>query len=429
MTTTPNRAAHCGNSSAQEEAAARAALPGATPSNTAPPTCIPLIHGIDSLYLSAPGQLSDEASARLKHAQAMALSDDPLNTSKAIIEVDDHVLEVAPFRSGPFAFRISDHRFHAKLSSAASKKLPLIYGQLASKFLTLFGVDEAVQQFTDLARGLGEVEGDLNVSRADLFVDFIYPPGIADIERKQWVCRAKDITNYHQGNQFSGWTIGQGGVISARLYDKTLEIQKSGKDYLKTLWYETGQWQPHQTVYRLEFQMRGEALREFEASKWAQFSRKQSELWHYLTEHWLRLCIPNEGDSTPSRWPLHPLWPALIDHVWTPARPASRRKVEVGRIPQDETLSRMYAGVLSSSMAVHRNADIQAARDELHAMAESYYDAKHTFDAGLTFEEVLIGKAREKAKKFGQPFEETLEQVREEQNQVVAREYKKRSGK
>ena len=45
---------------------------------------------------------------------------------------------------------------------------------------------------------------------------------------------------------------GSGNEVSARLYDKTLEIQKSGKDYMRPLWAMEG-WNGQQDVWRMEF--------------------------------------------------------------------------------------------------------------------------------------------------------------------------------
>ena len=60
--------------------------------------------------------------------------------------------------------------------------------------------------------------------------------------------------------QFTGWSIGLGGPISARLYDKTVEIAtRSKKFYLHELWQQAG-WFPADSVWRFELQFRRPAL-------------------------------------------------------------------------------------------------------------------------------------------------------------------------
>ena len=39
--------------------------------------------------------------------------------------------------------------------------------------------------------------------------------------RSAWVTRAVEIHSYAKDQQFTGWTVGMGGVVAARLYDKT----------------------------------------------------------------------------------------------------------------------------------------------------------------------------------------------------------------
>lgn len=430
----PSRAAQCGNSPAQGEAAARGAQ-GAPPSNTAPSKCIKpqeegvvVIYGVDSLYLSIKGNLSQEAEAKLREAKGKARSDDPLDSAKAIFEADGHVLEVKAYGAGKFTYQLTDNRFRCKISSGSAKQMPLLYAQCASKALTVLGVQVVVDQFLALATALGEPEGDINVSRIDLYTDFIYLPGI-DWQRRSWVGRAKEINTYFSGKQISGWAIGQGGRTSARLYDKSLEIIKSDKPYMKTLWFESGKWQPDDQVYRLEFQVRGDALREFGLSKWSMLQTGQGSLWRYLTESWLRLCIPNPNDDTVARWATHPLWETLSQQAWTSDCPARRGKLEVGQPPQDKTIARNYVAVLTSSMAKYQTLDIEEAEERLHQIAEDYYAAESQFDYGMSFEEKVIGTAQEKAKRYGQPFDTTRTAAQREQEEAVKREYEKHTGK
>lgn len=73
------------------------------------------------------------------------------------------------------------------------------------------------------------------ISRVDLFVDFLADKDFAEIDIKDWITKAENIHRYWSSEIFTGWTIGQGGNISARLYNKTEELKKSNKEYFKKI--------------------------------------------------------------------------------------------------------------------------------------------------------------------------------------------------
>ena len=88
--------------------------------------------------------------------------------------------------------------------------------------------------------------------------------------------------------------------MGARLYNKTLEILKSHKDYLKPLWRDAG-WQDGQKVWRLEFEYKREVMLELGVEKVEQLLANQDGLWRYASQTWLRLTLPNPHDENQSR--------------------------------------------------------------------------------------------------------------------------------
>lgn len=71
---------------------------------------------------------------------------------------------------------------------------------------------------------------------------------------------------YSEKGVFTGWVVGKGGIISARLYYKLLHAAKLGAQYLVDLWQAAG-WNGEQHVWRLEFQLRRELLTQHGVSK------------------------------------------------------------------------------------------------------------------------------------------------------------------
>lgn len=91
-----------------------------------------------------------------------------------------------------------------------------------------------------LDRTVGNLHDAPRVSRIDLFVDFVSPVDMESWDRHAWVTRAHSVNQYAVDGQFSGWTVGSGGVVSARLYNKLLELENSKKFYLIELWQRAG---------------------------------------------------------------------------------------------------------------------------------------------------------------------------------------------
>jgi hypothetical protein len=248
-------------------------LAGAPPSNTAPANCIspsnpsphPLFHllrfGIDSLYLSYPGTLSHEWEENLERLKGLAQSDDPVERSTAQVTLGGHLFEVKDKGKGRYPYVLVDNCYHLQISRSSAKSLPLAYVQLSSELLTALSVTEAEQALRFIVSTLGRVDGEAQISRVDLFADFVSNVSMESWHRDAWVTRAQDIDTYSRQRAFTGWSIGLGGDIGARLYDKTLELKKSRKDYLKPLWSAKG-WEPDQSVWRLEYQLRREVLKE-----------------------------------------------------------------------------------------------------------------------------------------------------------------------
>lgn len=84
---------------------------------------------------------------------------------------------------------------------------------------------------------------------------------------KLWISRSNKRHWYAESERFSGIVFGQGSFLSARLYDKTLQIKKSKQDYLRELWWMEG-WDRESPVWRLEFQIRRAVLMELGISSY-----------------------------------------------------------------------------------------------------------------------------------------------------------------
>lgn len=290
--------------------------PGAPPSNTAPdnskenrnqrtaPFFQALRWGVDSLYLSYPGQLSETVDTDLRELKRLAQERDDL-AAKAQYQLGGHLFEVKDKSSGLFPFTLEDDAFQIRLSAHHAKALPMAYVKLSSRYLSHQAPADAEAHLRSLLYPLGEV-GAPKVSRIDLFVDFASSVDMESWKRSAWVTKASSVSQYAQDQAFTGWLVGAGGPLMARLYNKRIELRKSGKTYLEPLWREAG-WDGEQAVWRLEFQFKREVLDQLGLSSVPGVLGNLNGLWSYATTEWLKLTIPSESDQTRSRWPIHPL--------------------------------------------------------------------------------------------------------------------------
>jgi hypothetical protein len=190
-----------------------------------------------------------------------------------------------------------------------------------------------------------------------------------------------DVDRHSVNGQVTGFDIGK-GAVRARIYNKTVEMQKTKQEWYPTLLGERNgrRFSAEQDLWRLEFQLRREGVKGFRLSARPEMSdpdeaidaeldaedlphihsvRKAlhwaGRLFAYLTRRWLRLVIPTE-DPNRGRWPEHPTWAALRDGFQNVAMYGapmlaedSRQLVRAARYSgYRRLLDRMAVGLLST---------------------------------------------------------------------------------
>jgi len=323
---------------------------GAPPTNRAPNNSNPyffqpLRWGIDSLYLSYPGQLSESVDANLRALKKLAQDRDDV-AAKAQYKLGDHVFEVKDKSSGLFAFTLEDNAFQIRLSAHHAKAMPMAYVKVSSHYLAHKTPSEAEAHLRSLLYPLGDVSPP-KVSRIDLFVDFASSINMESWDRNAWVTKASSVSQYAQDQKFTGWLVGAGSALMARLYNKTIEIQKSGKLYLESLWREAG-WDGKQSVWRLEFQFKREVLDQLSLNSLPAVLDNRNGMWSYVMTEWLKLTMPSETDKTRSRWPIHPLWLDLSSIDWESNGGALLREYSPYRAPSKAWIGQRALNLMAS---------------------------------------------------------------------------------
>lgn len=378
---------------------------GTPPCNTVPCNYNPesfkaLRYGVDSLYVSYPGVLSEEWDRKLADLKALAQSENEFEQATAQIVIGEHLFEVRDKGRGRFSYVLVDNCYHLQASNKNSKTLPLAYVQISSEYLSSVGVEQAEQSLRYVVNTLGLVNEPANISRVDLFVDFMAELRMDSFDPLQdWVTRTQSIDLHYRHNQFSGWSFGMGGSIGARLYNKQLEIEKkSRKFYLYELWQAAG-WDTSAQVWRMEFEAKRDALKELGIYKLDNLLQLQSALWIYLTQDWLRLAVPMPGDTNQTRWPTHPLWDQ-ITRVFDPQGEQPRlQRFTPMRLPADERLFVHGMGGLTSFMAARGIEDMGEGIGEYFHQATAFHNERSGLNK-MGLELYLDRKVRVKNRRY-----------------------------
>lgn len=351
------------------------------------------------MYLSFPGTLADSVDKKLQTLKQVAQSQRPHEQSQAQYKVDEHIFEVKDKGSGLFPYVLQDNCFRISLSRPTAKAMPMAYVQISSHFLSAVTPETAEEHLRKILDQLGDVEPITKVSRIDLFVDFQSDVDMESWDRTAWVTRAHSVNAYSVQGKFSGWAIGLGGVIACRLYDKTLEIETSGKTYLKGLWAKSG-WREGGQVWRLEFEFKREFLGQKGLVTLKEVLGNTAGIWAYATDEWLRLALPDESDKTRSRWPVHPLWQSLASVDWEGQGGALLPRSTMTRAPDDKYLYGRGLSLIFSFMARDGFSDFYAASEKYLSWLVSYAERCICQYEGISFEQYVQEQVAIRARRF-----------------------------
>lgn len=334
-----------------------------SPSYTAPDKCNPsffqpLRWGVDSLYLSYPGQVSEATDAQLRELKASGQSRDHI-AAQAQYRLGEHCFEVKDKGSGLFPFTLEDDAFQIRLAGHKAKLLPMAYVKIASRYLSHQMPTEAEHHLRTLLQPLGDIEAP-KVSRVDLFVYFASTFDMESVGREAWVTKASAISQYAQDQVFTGWFVGAGAVLMARLYNKRMEIERSRKTYLEPLWREAG-WYGVLPVWRREFVFKCEVLDQLGLCGLPSVMGNLNGLCSYATTDWLKLTMLSETDKTRSRWPIHPLWGYLSSVDWESPGGPLLRQYAPNRAPGKDGGGRRALSALASLAAIAGAEDFEQA--------------------------------------------------------------------
>jgi len=342
---------------------------------------VELASGIDALYCSGRAEVPRGFLQVLERARE---------------EADETEREV-PVPVGDAEFRVQDHglgKYRYNLAHAygvvgvsPSLKLPALRVQPRASFLHGVGAQQAVGWFRRaLEAECGPIL--LTTSRIDLHADW-QEWELSGDDRRNFVCRSETRVTHEHGDLLSGFQFGRRRTktLSGRIYDKTMEIRKSGAAYWEDIWGD--RYDRDKPVVRVEFEFGRQGLAEFKIASPEDAIACAGALWSYAAGDWLSLRTPTP-DATKSRWPVSPVWEqirraSVVDSEW-----GMERVYNGLRDGEFRLLVPMLVGYVVRYAAVFGTDTAEATCGRLSDVVRS-----SCLTRGLSFEKRVVAKRRE----------------------------------
>ena len=275
----------------------------------------------------------------------------------------------------------------------------MAYVKPSSRYLCSIKPAEAEKHLRHILNELGTLESSTHVSRINLCADFVSHENIESWGREAWITRGKKIDAHAINEKFTGWSIGLGGKISCRLYNKLLEIHTSSRTDLIPLWKETGWQEDGPSIWRVEFQLMRDMLAEHGSIGLDGVLSNLNGLWNYTTTEWLRLMLPNPDDQTRTRWSIHPLWGYISSIDWETNKSPLSRSFKATQIPGDKQILTLGASSMAAYMAKHGITDFDAGLDRYILAPHQHFSTCGEF-IGLSAEDFILEKVRLRGREY-----------------------------
>ncbi len=273
--------------------------------------------GIDTLNIGfyvARFLLSEEEQIQFERRKELAKSGVFKSNSGCPIELRGFSFDILAKGSPPYTYILQSDDLTVKIARRPSNKMfPEVFIEFRSQFLWRYGYREAFNIVEKWVEGWAGIISNV-VSRGDLCADV---SGKHQVDLSHVVSRARKVKEhfeidevlageeYYLNKRPTGLVIGSGPCLM-RIYDKTLQVGKSGNSWFMELWKATG-WDGVIPVTRVEAQLRRDFFKRFDITTHADFIEHLPDIYQYMVEEWVSVRQPIP-DANCSRWPEADFW-------------------------------------------------------------------------------------------------------------------------
>lgn len=240
------------------------------------------------------------------------------------------------------------------------------------------------------------------VSEVHLAADFIgLDIGTLELENQdRWIHRPNKFTPRYYYRKLSGVSIGEGGDIMLRIYDKVGELKRCDhkQEVFKEIWNVPAYNQS--PVTRVEYQLRRPALREFQSELGEIHTVEElfsalNSLWKYCTTDWSKFMdsVVDRRNHNQSKARYAPFWKAVRAVNWSGGQ-EFQRTVRT-KHKNIDAMRKQARGLLMSICAffdMHPD-DIDTVMEVCHAVVET--DMREHFNDKVEFIKQMRRKQNE----------------------------------
>ena len=287
---------------------------------------------VDTLEVSFDGELAEGVAAELDGLKAEAQElecPQRFRSSRVFVE---------PKAFGLWRWRLTCRDFAVVLSPsmARSGHRPNAQIRLSAFALSTRVAADLLADAVDALRSLGDYQ-ERGVSRIDVCADVQGWVPTQD-EMLGMACPATYRAIHLSGQQPQTFQYGKGDVV-LRVYDKTAELDHSGKAWMPEVWRECEGYDASLPVTRIEAQLRSKPIKELGFSSATRVIAESGTIFEWVLREWCQLRVPN-GDKKVTRWPEHPVWSSVRATALTDTQcERARRKSEL--LPLEEAAKRL----------------------------------------------------------------------------------------
>ncbi len=347
---------------------------------------VPLICGVDTLDLGLYIQWSSNWSDL---TQILDQAKEQAAGTQGVPIVGDHFLILPSGKPPSYRWHLQWPEFHLYLGRSAEpyRNTPNGYVSINAKTLWSMGISSAVNLVVRWIELLDGKVRSIKPSRCDLAVDLqlkdpLSLPFLLSHRVPQHVQHSHNMTGDVLETFYHG---AKKSPIQLRIYDKGLEVLKGGT---KLWFYELWNVEPESHVWRIEYQLRREILKQFGIDQLDDLIEKVGGLWQYLTEDWFSLRAQDDGNT--SRRTVLPWW-EVVQSCADQFGPLMNLERTLDTASADSTwYVNHVAGCLVGYAARERLLTLQDALASMSDQVRWYFD-RHDFQSKLAVKSIQLG--------------------------------------